>query len=65
MIAPLCPSDHFTVPSQPVAYNVMVLPEQIVLVAHEIVGTDGTVTVTMNLLDSGLLHVIPCLQTAV
>ena len=36
---------------------------QIVLVAHEIVGTDGIVTVTVTLLDSGLLQV-PTLQTA-
>ena len=59
----MLPSDHLTVPSQPVAYKVIVLPAHIVLVAQEIVGTDGTVTVTVTLFDSGLLQ-IPCLQTA-
>jgi hypothetical protein len=42
---------------------VIVLPAQIVLVAQEMVGTDGIVTVTVTLFDSGLLQV-PCLQTA-
>ena len=62
-VAPVCPSDHLTVPSQPVAYKVIVLPAHIVFVTQEIVGTDGNVIVTDTLFDSGLLQV-PCLQTA-
>jgi hypothetical protein len=42
---------------------VISVPAQIVLVAHEIVGTDGIVTVTVTLFDSGLLQV-PTLQIA-
>jgi hypothetical protein len=60
---PVTPSDHFTTPLHPLAVNVTVLPAHIANLSAVMVGTDGIVTVTVTLFDSGLLQV-PCLQTA-
>jgi hypothetical protein len=63
-VLPVAPVDHSTTPSQPVAKNVTLSPGQIEEVLQLITGTDGVETVTVTLLDVGLVHLFSTVQTA-